>query len=298
MEILYYPGCTLKNNATNFEESALAAMKHLDIHLKELDRWYCCGTVFSMAQDNLMLKFGAIRNLIRVAEQEQDRLVTLCSMCYNTLRRANAFMRSDPERLRKVNDFMYLEPQTYDGNVRVMHLMELLDQDYGFERLKEKVVFPLNGLKLGAYYGCMLVRPQEFSIDANYESPDIFERMLNSIGAEPLDFLYRLECCGAYQTVTDPEVTCQRTYAIINSARRVGCEALVTSCPLCAYNLDQMQEETEKLFADFESLPVFYFSELLYLCLTGRFKQEWYPKHHVDPKPLLQEKNLINEVVV
>ena len=85
-KIPYYPGCTLANTAKNFDRSAREAMKSLDWELDELPRWNCCGTVYSLASDNLINHVGPIRILNHVQEQGQGRMTTLCSMCFHTLK--------------------------------------------------------------------------------------------------------------------------------------------------------------------------------------------------------------------
>ena len=149
----YYPGCTLKTTAGNFEVSALASARVLGMELVEIPRWNCCGTVFSQTDDDLIHHVGPVRNLIRVQEMNRDgivkdeyRLVTLCSMCFNTLKRADLRMRENPDNLKTLNDFMNLEDD-YEGNVEVVHLLELL-RDLGPEAIAEKVRNPLTGLKV------------------------------------------------------------------------------------------------------------------------------------------------------
>lgn len=298
MKIKYYPGCAQKNSAVNFEESSILAMQELGVELEELERWNCCGTVYSMTQDNLMLQMGAFRNLLRVEEEGENKLVTMCSMCYNTLKRANSFVKSSEKNMKKINDFMYKENHQYRGTVEVLHLLELLDKEIGYPKIKSGVKNPLNGMKVGSYYGCMLVRPKEYSLDSRFEDPDILERLLDTIGCKPVDFPYKLECCGAYQVVSSPDMVQNRTYKILMSARRAGCEALITSCPLCAYNLDQMQEKTQETFTDFEGLPVFYFTELLYLALKSQWLKNWNKYHNFDILPILREKKILGELVL
>ena len=292
MNLPYYPGCTLKANAENFEDSAIKVMEILDFQLNEMKDWVCCGTVFSMTTDDLMLQLASIRNLLRAEEQNLNELVVLCSMCYNTLQRAKQFITEDEENLNKVNDLMYKENIRYEGTVDIIHLLTVLKDRITFDKIKEKVKKPLSSLKIGGYYGCLLVRPQEFAID-DFEDPSIIEDLFSSLGAESIAFPYRLECCGAYQTITKKDVTIKRTYEIINSARRVGCEAIVTSCPLCAFNLDQRQKETSEEFIEFEKMPVFYFTELMSVALGGGWDKKWSTLHYVDPEPILKEKGLI-----
>ncbi|MGC9337369.1 MAG: CoB--CoM heterodisulfide reductase iron-sulfur subunit B family protein [Candidatus Cloacimonadia bacterium] len=292
MNLPYYPGCTLKTNAKNFEDSALRVMEKLDNPLKEMENWICCGTVFSMTSDDLMLQLAAIRNLLRAEEQDIKELIVLCSMCYNTLKRAEQFITKDEENLQKVNDIMYKEKGKFQGSVEVKHLLPILRDRIGFDNIKKQIKKPLTNLKLGAYYGCLLLRPQDIAIDT-FEDPDIIEELMESAGANAIKFPYRLECCGAYQTVTKKDVTAMRTYEIINSARRAGCEAIVTSCPLCAFNLDQRQKYTKEVYLDFKNMPVFYFTELMSVALGLGWDKSWTELHYVNPEPLLKEKGLI-----
>ncbi|MBN2017965.1 MAG: CoB--CoM heterodisulfide reductase iron-sulfur subunit B family protein [Candidatus Cloacimonetes bacterium] len=292
MKLGYFPGCTLKTNAKHFEDSAMEVMKVLGHPLEEMANWICCGTVFSMTTDDLMLQLASIRNLLRAENQGYDELVALCSMCYNTLKRAKEFILNDEENLRKVNDFMYREDSAFKGTTDVVHLLSILKDRITFDAIQKKVTKPLKDLKIGAYYGCLLVRPKELAID-DYEDPIIMEELVDKLGGEGVVFPYRLECCGAYQTITEKDVTIKRTYEIINSAREAGCEALITSCPLCAFNLDQRQKETSEEFLEFSTMPVFYFTELMAIALGVKWNKEWKKLHYVNPEPLLKEKGLI-----
>ena len=293
MKLSYYPGCTLKTSAKHFEESAFKVMEKLGHPMQEMENWICCGTVFSMTTDDLMLQLSAIRNLLRAEEQNIDELVVLCSMCYNTLRRAKKFITADEENLATVNDIMYDEDVKFSGRVKITQLLQLLKEKIGYDTIAARVEKPLAGLKAGAYYGCLLVRPQEFTIDPDFEDPSIMEDLITVAGGEGVAFPLRLECCGAYQTVKQKEITAQRTFEIISSARKAGCETVITSCPLCAFNLDQRQKEVIAERVDFRPMPVFYVTELLSVALGGGWNNEWKKLHYVDPEQLLREKNLI-----
>jgi len=286
MSVLYLPGCTLKNKASNFDRSFVAAMDRLGIELAELERWNCCGTVFSMAGDDLMQQLAPLRNLLRAEQQGDGPLLVPCSMCYNTLERARRFAGQDPERVRKVNDFMYREDCGYQGKVRVLHPLAFLRDELGWERVRERVSRPLAGVKMAAYYGCLLTRPADVAIDDS-ENPRVFEDLLEALGAEPAAFALRDECCGSYQTLTNRAGTLRRAHEILGAAARSGAEALVTSCPLCAYNLDQMQREAAKQY-DLNSMPVFYFSELMALALGVEWDSDWTGLHEVNPEAMLE----------
>jgi heterodisulfide reductase subunit B len=285
MKIPYYPGCTLKSTAKNFEDTTRAVSEVLGIELLELPRWNCCGTVYSLSSDDLMHQLAPIRNLIRVQEMGYDRVTTLCSMCYNTLEQANQLVKSDPEKLEKMNSFMDTE-EDYRGGVEVIHYLSLLRDTIGFEELPVKI--PLNGLTVAPYYGCLLLRPEEVSID-NPEKPTIMTELLTALGAEVVDHPYKLECCGSYHTVDYRDVVCEKTYSILTSARKRGADAVVLSCPLCEFNLDFRQKDVERELAP---MPILYFSQLLALAL-GIDDNFGFDLHYVNPEPLLKKKGLL-----
>lgn len=292
MKISYYPGCTLKNNAKNFEESALCSLNAIGVEVEELPRWNCCGTVFSLATDDLIHHVAPIRNLIRVKESNTDRVMTLCAMCYNTLKRANERVKADSESLDKINQFMYREEIDYEGDVKILHFLELLRDEIKFENIAKKVTNPLKNLKVANYYGCLLVRPKEIGFD-DVENPTILDNLMTAMGADSIDFPYKTECCGAYQTVNNPEIIAERTYHILTSAQSQGAEVVTVSCPLCAFNLDHRQEETVQKFPEFKNIPILYFTQLMAIALGCPEESLRFDLNYIDPKPILKEKGLI-----
>lgn len=292
MKLSYYPGCTLKNHAKNFEDSALCSLDKLDVEVEELDRWNCCGTVFSLTTDDLIHHIATVRNLIRVKESGTDKVMTLCAMCFNTLKRSNERMKANPDDLDIINDLMYREDKKYDGDVSVYHLLEILKNEIKFENIAAKVTKPLKDLKVANYYGCYLVRPVEIGFD-DPENPVLLDDLTSALGADPVDFPYKVECCGAYQTVDKPEIIAERTNQILSSAIKQGAELISVSCPLCAFNLDQRQKETSAIYPEFKQIPVVYFTQLLAIALGCPKENLRFDLHYVDPKPILSRKGLI-----
>lgn len=292
MKLSYFPGCTLKNHAKNFEDSALCSLKKLEVEVEEIPRWNCCGTVYSLTTDDLIHHVAPVRNLIRAKEIGSDRLMTLCAMCYNTLKRSNERVRSNPEDLSIINDLMYREDINYKGDVDVVHLLEILKNEIKFENIAKKAVKSLKGLKVASYYGCYLVRPQEIGFD-DVENPIIMDELMTALGAEAIDFPHKVECCGAYQTVDKPEIIADRSNLILSSAVKQGAEVVIVSCPLCSFNLDQRQKETQQKYPEFKNIPILYFSQLLAIALGCPPDSLRLDLHYIDPKPILKEKGLI-----
>lgn len=299
----YFPGCTLKQTAKNFEKSAMASARHIGIELVELPRWNCCGAVSSLTSDDVMHHVAPIRDLVRVQQMNDEgmldneyRLVVLCAMCFNVLKRSNMLVTKDAETLNKINEFMDTEPD-YEGTVEVKHFLEILRDFVGFDKIKEKIVNPLKGLKVSAYYGCTLLRPREVGID-DPESPTIMDDFIKSLGAEPVDNPYKSLCCGSYHTVgKNKDIVAHRTYKIVNGARRNGADVIITSCPLCAFNLDNRQELTKKLHPDFKHMPILYFTQLMALAF-GEENEAGFDENFVNPIPLLREKKLLKKLKV
>jgi heterodisulfide reductase subunit B len=288
----YFPGCTCKADALPFEVSSKAVMRELGYELREWERWTCCGTVYSMASDDLIHHLGPARNLIRVQEEGSDRVVTICSMCYNTLRQSADMLEADPEKMDKLNDFLY-EEENYRGGVRVTHLLELLRDDVGWDAVKGRVKRPLEGLKVAPYYGCTLVRPKEVGID-DREEPRVMHDLLEALGATVVDSPFKVECCGSYETVDRPEVVAEKCHRILSDALRREADLVVTSCPLCEFNLDERQDKISEAVPTWPGIPVLYFSSLIAIAF-GLPEEEWgLESAHVNPKDVL-EKRILSE---
>lgn len=291
MKFAYYPGCTLKNFAANLEKTAKAVTQELGIEMEELPKWNCCGTVFSQADDDLVHQIAPLRVLINAQKTGTKKLLVVCSMCYNTLKQASLLFKNRPDKLKTLNLFLDDEDD-YLGEVEVVHLMEILRDVVGIEKIAKRVKKPLVGLRIAPYYGCLLLRPAEIAIDEP-ENPIIMEEILAALGAEIVVDPLRVECCGSYQTVNNKEIIADRTYTIVNSARSRGADLIALDCPLCDFNLDRRQKESEKKYTDFFPMPILYYTQLIALAFGIDGDIYSFDKHYADPRPLLRKHQLI-----
>ncbi len=252
MEYLYFPGCTLKDKyALKMEKTTLQAAEYLGINLREIKEWQCCGAVYPLAQDEYVTLISPARTLFNAKETP---VVSLCSACHHVLKRTSERMEADKEARDKISQ--YLE-ESYPGKNRVLHFLEVLRDDLGWEELKRKIENPLSGRRMAAYYGCMLLRPaSEMNFD-HPERPRIMEDFLQTLGAEVITYPFRNKCCGAYLSLTEKEVMTNTSQNVIKMALKAGAEELVTACPLCHYNLSQTSEVQEG------KIKIAYFSEPL-----------------------------------
>ncbi len=247
----YYPGCTLKNKAKDLDRYARLSAQALGITLEEIENWQCCGGVYPLAKDEIATKLSSVRALADAKAHGRD-LITLCSACHNVLKQVNNDMLNDEDICTRANNYLKLDEE-YHGETNVVHYLEMLRDTVGFDVLKEKVTNPLTGKKIGAYYGCLLLRPGKVMQMDNPENPKIMEDFIRAIGAEPVIYPMRNECCGGYVALEDKDAAAKRRNAVAASAADFSADMMVTACPLCMYNLKKNESD----------VPVYYFTELL-----------------------------------
>jgi len=290
MKLSYYPGCTLKTSAKNLEKTAFEIAKVFGHELVEMKDWTCCGVVSSLTDDDLMHHLAPLRNLIHAEDEGQDKIVTLCDMCCNTLKQTNLRVKEKADDLETLNLFMDRE-NDYKGSVEVIHFLEFLRDEIGFDVVKKKVKKPLKGLKIMPYYGCMMLRPREVAID-DAEDPTIFNDLIKALGGEVVDNPFKIECCGSYNTVEEKEIVSRRANTISSNATERGADVMILSCPLCRFNLDARGKEAEKMFKGYKQIPVFYYTQLIAVALGLDPKLCGFEEHAVNPTLLLKKKGV------
>lgn len=254
MKYSYYPGCTLRTKAVELDVYARASAKVLGFELEEVENWQCCGGVYPLGSDEIGTKLSSVR-VLNAAREKGQELVTICSACHHVIKRVNDDMKNVEDIRFKANNYMKTElREPYAGETTVLHYLEVLRDKVGFEELKKKVVHPLTGKKIGAYYGCLLLRPGKVLGFDDPENPKIMEDFIRALGAEPVIYPYRNECCGGYISLKEKDMSKNMCRKITESAEGFGADMLITACPLCMYNLNK---NTEK------EIPVYYFTELL-----------------------------------
>ncbi|MDY4186790.1 MAG: heterodisulfide reductase-related iron-sulfur binding cluster [Candidatus Borkfalkiaceae bacterium] len=271
MKICYYPGCTLKTQGKKLDEYARKSAAALGVEMEEIDGWQCCGAVYPAARDEIATKLSAVRAL-DYAKHNGGKLLTLCSACHNVIKRVNADMQSDDDVKLKANNYLKLN-EPYAGETQVIHYLEMLRDVVGFDEIKKRVKNPINK-KIGAYYGCLLLRPSKVMAFDNPESPTILEDFIKAIGGTPAVYPMRNECCGAYVALKDGDQAVRQSEKIIKDAAIYGAETIVTACPLCLYNLQNAVNDVKRRNAENEqngvsekiiggNVEIAYFTELL-----------------------------------
>ena len=260
----YYPGCTLSTKAKELDRCGRLAAEALGVQLQEIEQWQCCGAVYPQAEDEIATKLSAVRAL-NAAKEKNQSVLTLCSACHHVLKRVNDDMKHNEYIRTRANNYLKLDAP-YAGEADVVHYLEMLRDSVGFDNLKKAVKNPLKGVKIGAYYGCLLLRPSNVMAFDDPENPRIIEDFIRAIGAEPVAYSQRNECCGGYMAMEDKAFAVKRVEAILSSAKEAGADMVITACPLCLYNLAHNASATK--------LPVKYFTELLCQALGLEEKEE------------------------
>jgi len=241
--LLYYPGCSVKRDFPEVERTSLAVLEALGYKIVEISNWYCCGGFPGLTTLDHVKYVSSLRTLSQAQAQARDlgtdTMLVLCPFCYNTLKQAERLPRERPEVYKRVAEYLKDELTPYHGGLGVSHFVELLAERLSdISKLAEG---RLQGVKVATYYGCMLLRPRSIAID-HPENPEIVERIIRALGAEPVKHPYRTYCCGSYHALGEPEIVRRNTSRIAWSVTSSEADVVVTPCPLCLYNLRKYTE--------------------------------------------------------
>ncbi|RYD03795.1 disulfide reductase [Desulforamulus aquiferis] len=261
MKYSFYPGCASEGMGISYHHSALEVAKLLGIQLEEIEDWNCCGaTVTSSVIGQFAADVLAARNLALAEKMGQEDVVATCSSCYTILGCANRKF-TDESFKANANDALSKDNLSYNGQLKVRMLLDVLVSDLGLDAIAAKVTKPLKGLKVAGYVGCQTVRSlREFD---NWENPTFLDDIARTLGAEPVNFPMKLKCCTGAMNMTSPEMTISSIYPIIKSAQEAGADLIITPCPLCQLNLDAYQVKVNKTYGTKFNMPVLFFTQLM-----------------------------------
>lgn len=283
MKYAYYPGCCYHTSAREYEFSSRLVSKTLGLELVEIPDWSCCGSTAAHGKSHLLTLALPSRNLALAGEMGLD-VTAPCAACFQRLAWANKQLIEDKNLREKVNR---ITGRAYDGTVRVKSIVEAIDT-IGPEAILARVVRPLKGLKVAAYYGCFLVRPPWVTNYDDPENPSSLDRLMRLTGAETLDWPHKTECCGASLSVSNEDIVLRLVARILKAALASGANCLVTACPLCHFNLDLRQEKCNKKMGTRFKLPVFYFTQLIGVAMGLNERDLCLDTHFVDTRIALE----------
>jgi heterodisulfide reductase subunit B len=281
-EISYYPGCSLHGTAGEYDDSIRGVSNLLDIQLHELEDWTCCGASSAHCTDEELAIDLAARNLA-IAEKSDRELLVPCVACYSRFKCAEKESKEHPEKIHF----------SYRGNVPIRYALDFFCEGPVLEEIKKKIKKPLSGLKVVCYYGCLTVRPPKVTGIKEYENPQHMDHLMELLGAEPIPWSYKADCCGASLVMTRTDIVRRLSGKLLSMAKEAEADCLVTGCPMCHANLDTRQEELNKEVGENFNLPVLYFTELIGLALGHKDAKKWLGHHITDPIKILSNKGLM-----
>lgn len=291
MELAYYPGCSLHASSELYDIQNKMVFKQLGLDLKEIDDWNCCGaTSASKTNDFLSVALPA-RNLGIADASGLTDIVIPCSSCYSRMLVSQKRLAEDPALKRLINAKL---TKKVEGTIRILSILEVFIPKARSGELAEKANKKLEGLKPVCYYGCLLTRfPSNVNVPDDVENPQGMENVCKALGAQPMDWGYKTDCCGASAAVNDAEQSLLLMSRILKDALARGANCFVTTCPMCQMNLDAYQDQVGKKYGITERLPVYFLTELLGVAMGIDYRKLQIDRHFVNATRLMKELKLI-----
>ncbi len=279
----YFPGCSLSSSGYDYHVSFQLVAKALGIELVNVRDWVCCGASSAHATSHLLSAALPVLNLSHAEQDGFNKLVAPCMACQARFKAANADLEHDPELREKIlQAFDY----KYQGNVKVYHPLELFAQ-MGPDKIGAKVRKKLSGVKVACYYGCVLTRPPEIARFDNVEDPQSMDSIVRVLGADPVEWSFKTECCGVSMTLTRSDMVLKLSNDILREAKEAGANAIAVACPLCQANLDGRQRQIEETYHVSYRIPILYITQLMGLAFGAFVKEVGIPKLITSPQEVL-----------
>ena len=291
MEIAYYPGCSLHASSELYDIQCKLVFNKLGVELKEIEDWNCCGATGASKTNEFLSIALPARNLGLADATGLSEIVIPCSSCYSRTLVSQKVLASDATLKESINAEL---GHKIEGKIKVSSILEVLRPKVDSGEIAGKAVKKLTGLKPACYYGCLMTRfPVDIDVPDNVENPQGMEIVCKALGAEPVDWSYKTDCCGASGAYNDAEQSQLLMSRIFKDATARGANCLVTTCPLCQMNVDSYQDEVGKKYGIEKRLPVYYITELIGVSMGIDPILMQVDRHFVDAMGLLKELNLI-----
>jgi heterodisulfide reductase subunit B len=283
MDYGYFPGCSLKSTAKEYDDTVRQLCRSFGINLIEIDDWVCCGSSPVHALSEEISLALPLKNLSQAEGQGLKNILSPCPSCHSHMLCSHAEMEKEGSHRERLQE---LAGSHYAGSLQLKHLVDFLYYDVGIDKIKEKVTRPLTGIKAVAYYGCMTRFPGITFDDR--EMPTMIDDIVQALGAEALPWSHTTECCGASFSISKTDTVLRLVQEILEAARIVNAGCIIVVCPLCQSNLDMRQIEIRQNKGARFNLPIIYLSQLILMSQGSTFKELGFSRHLIDPTPLLE----------
>ena len=287
LDYLLFLGCVIPYRISSYEISARKVAEKLGMKLVEMPEFNCCGLPLDPVSHDMMLTLAA-RNLC-LAEQQNLNIMTLCTGCAGTMRKVNMTLKEDKNLKEKVNGYLKETGLEFKGTIKVRHLVQVLAEDVGLEKIKATVQKSLNPLKVAEHAGCHVLRPTKYIGFDDPENPKILKNLIELTGAKCLDYMDETECCGAPIIGVNDVIPLQLAREKLGHVRAVGAQALITVCPFCHMMYDLHQSRIERVFNEKFDIPVLHYTQLLGLAMGFSPDELGFKELRVDATKILKE---------
>jgi heterodisulfide reductase subunit B2 len=291
MEIAYYPGCSLHSSSELYDIQCKLVFGKLGLELKELEDWNCCGATGASKTNEFLSIALPARNLGLADATGLSEVLIPCSSCYSRTLVSQKVLASDTALKDAINAEL---GNKIEGKIKVSSILEVLRPRVLSGELAAKATRKLAGMKPACYYGCLLTRfPLDVDVPDNVENPQGMEIVCKAIGAAPIDWSYKTDCCGASGAYNDAEQSQLLMSRIFKDATARGANCIVATCPICQMNVDAYQDEVGKKYGIQKRLPVYFITELVGIAMGIDPITMQVDRHFTDAMGLLKELNLI-----
>jgi len=276
MTLGFYPGCSLKGSSREYAESVLAVARAFDVNIQEISDWNCCGATAAHNLNRDLSVALPARILSLAEEQGFEDIVVPCAACYSRLTVTGHQLDADASlrtRIAEINN------KEYRGTTRILNVVQMLDK-YVTPNLESKIKTPFNH-RVACYYGCYLVRPHEILKFDREEDPQSMDDLMLKIGATPVDWAFKTECCGAGLSVSRTSSVGRLSGQIMKDAHDRGAEAVVVACPMCHSNLDMRRDAINSFLGEKIDIPVLYVTQAIGLAVGIDRKELALQRHFV-----------------
>jgi heterodisulfide reductase subunit B len=283
---LIFLGCATPYRVSAYEISARKVLQKLGVELAEMPEFNCCGLPLDPVSHETMLILAA-RNLA-LAEQQGLNIITLCPGCAGTLKKVNKILKADKALREQINSHLKESELEFKGTVETKHIVQVLKDDVGLEKIKESVVKPLTMLKVAEHVGCHLLRPKEYIGFDDPEDPQTLKILIEATGATCVDYIDETECCGAPSVGVSDKVALSLARDKLSHIKRVDAQALITACPFCHIMYDTNEVRIEKIFNEAYGIPILHYPQLLGLAMGMTPEELAFNELRVDTSKILK----------
>jgi heterodisulfide reductase subunit B2 len=264
-KFLMFLGCAVPYRVSAYEISARKVLAKLDVELIEMPEFNCCGLPLDPVSHETMLVLAA-KNLA-LAEQTGLNILTLCPGCGGTLKKVNKILKADKALKEQINSHLKEVGLEFKGTIEAKHLLQMLKEDVGIDKIKASVVKPLTMLRVAEHNGCHILRPKEYIGFDDPEDPQTLKMLIEATGATCLDYIDETECCGAPSVGVSDKVALALARDKLNHIKQVDAQALITICPFCHIMYDTNELRIEKMFNEAYGIPILHYPQLLGLAM-------------------------------